>query len=313
MQNNKDIEILREVDENGEFEDIALVRNLENKTIIDTDKLNKMKQYQANKRDYDNFIDIAGGFSFMLVDTLKELHKDTRFTDSEKARIIFLGTYCSYETSGRYLLFNNNKYILKSHLQDLLEISNKKEFYTFYNKMVETRIIEEDYRGRFEIRLKWSSDYHFKGKASKNGTKSIDTVKNLYIMFMVLPFINKESGVLCNNPLVDDEEDSQPLELTDLAEMFGYPKPSMIKNKLLKCKLFGTNVFFVGDGMDMKKRRKYTRIFVNPFVASRSPKAPNPTLLALFPDTEKVLSERLKAKQNNKSGFFASNGEYFKY
>lgn len=337
MQNNKDIEILREVDENGEFEDIALVRNLENKTIIDTDKLNKMKQYQANKRDYDNFIDIAGGFSFMLVDTLKELHKDTRFTDSEKARIIFLGTYCSYETSGRYLLFNNNKYILKSHLQELLEISNKKEFYTFYNKMVETRIIEEDYRGRFEIRLKWSSDYHFKGKASKNGTKSINTVKtydrqiqslykekgtngksintpkNLYIMFMVLPFINKESGVLCNNPLVDDEEDSQPLELTDLAEMFGYPKPSMIKNKLLKCKLFGTNVFFVGDGMDMKKRRKYTRIFVNPFVASRSPKAPNPTLLALFPDTEKVLSERLKAKQNNKSGFFASNGEYFKY
>lgn len=304
--------------ETGEIKKGTFIEEGSNATIIDNDKINKMKEYQANKKNYDSFIDTAGGFSFMLVDTLKELHKDTRFTDADKARIMFLGTYCSYETSGRYLFFNNNKQILKSHLQQLLEITNKKEFYRFYNKLVETGIIEEEKLDRFTIRVKWNSDYHFKGKTSKNGTKSTDTVKaydrqiqslykekntkgkskntpkNLYIMFMVLPFINRKSGVLCNQPQIENEEDAEPLELKDLAEMFGYPKPSVIKNKLLQCKLYNTNVFFIGEGM--KDRKKYTRIYVNPFVSSRSPKAPNASLLAMFPDTEKAIVERLEAK-----------------
>ncbi|MFE1246063.1 hypothetical protein ACFW35_18290 [Fictibacillus sp. NPDC058756] len=330
---DKEIKIIDLVDENGELKTGAFIENYEG-GFYKKESVEKMKEYQAKKKDYDTFTDIAGGFSFMLVDTLKELHQDTRFNDMEKARLMFLGTFCSYETSGRYLFTNNNKPILKSDLQELFEISNKKEFYKFYNKLVETGIIEEDVRGRVEVRIKWNSKYHFKGKASKNATrstetvkaydrqiqtlymekdakgKSINTPKNLYVMFMVLPFINKESGVLCNlqqNPL---EDTCEPLELTDVAKMFGCSKASQIKTKLMNCKLYGTNVFFIGEGT--KDRKKYTRIYVNPFVSSRSGKAPNPSLLSMFPNTGKLIAEQLKAKQKKKAdGFYINEGKKF--
>jgi hypothetical protein len=318
VKTEKGIEIVEIVDENGETKTGAFIEDYQG-GFYKRESVEKMKKYQADKRNYDNFTDIAGGFSFMLVDTLKELHKDTRFSDMEKARLMFLGTFCSYETSGRYLLTNNNKYLLKSDLKELLEISNRKEFYKFYNKLVETEIIAEEVIDRKTIRLKWNSKYHFKGKATKNSTKSTETVKaydrqiktlykekdangrssntpkNLYILFMVLPFINSESGVLCNQQHNPIEEDCEPLELKDLAKMFGYPKPSIIKTKLMNCKLYGTNVFFIGEGM--VDRKKYTRIYVNPFVSSRSPKAPNASLLAMFPDTEKAILKNISKRK----------------
>ncbi|WP_096273927.1 hypothetical protein [Paucisalibacillus globulus] len=112
---------------------------------------------------------------------------------------------------------------------------------------------------------------------------------------MALPFINKESSVLCNQPLVELEEGAEPLELTNLSEVFCYPRHSIIKNKLMQCKLYNTNVFFIGEGM--KDRKKYTRIYVNPFVAGRSAKAPNTSLLEMFPDTEKAIVKNHKEKR----------------
>jgi hypothetical protein len=319
MNKTNETEFYREIDENGEIHDFAIIKNPQNKIIMNKEALQKKQEFLDIKKNYELFTDLVGGFSFMLVNTLKELHMNQHFNDMEKARIIFLGTYVSYESSGRYLMTNNNKYLLKSDIQELLEISNKKEFYKFYNKLIQYGIIEEEVLGRFEIKLKWNSKYHFKGSASQYGYsstetvkaydrqiqelykaknekgKSINTPKHLYILFMVLPFINSESGALCRNPLNQVEEDAEPLELKDLAEMFGYPKPNMIKTKMMNCKLYGTNVFFIGEGI--QNRNKYTRIYVNPFVASRSAKAPNPSLLAMFPNTEEVLAKRLTSQQ----------------
>lgn len=313
--------VIEIVDENGEYRKGAFIENYEGGVFYSKEAQEKMKQYQADKKDYTNFTDIAGGFSFILVETLIAFHKDSRFNDMEKARIMFLGTYCSYESSGRYLMTNNNRYLLKSHLQNLLEISNKKEFYKFYNKLVETGIIEEEVLGRFEIKLRWNSDYHFKGKTTKSNLKSTDVIKgydkqiqslykgkdsngksintpkNLYVMFMVLPFINTESNVLCNNPLKKHEEDAEPLQLNDLADMFGYAKPHMIKSRLLHCKLFDTNVFFIGEGSH--KGKNYTRIYVNPYVFNRSSKAPNASLQAMFPLTANTIIQRKKNTNSN--------------
>ncbi len=318
MVMKNDTEIIQIVDENGEVKTGLFIENYEG-GFYRKESIEKMKAYQAEKKNYELFQDIAGGFTFMLTDTLKELHNDTHFNDMDKARIIFLGTFCSYETSGRYLLFNNNKPILKNNLQELLEITNKKEFYKFYNKLIETGIVEEEKISRTEVKLKWNSKYHFKGKANKRGASSTDTVKtydnqiqelykakdakgknintpkNLYILFMLLPYINMESGVLCRQQHIQDETACKPLTLDDLAEMFDYPKTSLLKNKLLKCKLHETNVFFIGEGM--QNRKKYTRIFVNPFVANRSGKTPNTSLLAMFPDTEKAIVNHLQSKR----------------
>jgi hypothetical protein len=310
----------RIVYDDGTFEDVIPVSSLEGKMIVDQVAKQKQMKYFRDKKEYDNFSDIAGGFTFMLVDTLNAFHKDDRFTDIEKARIMYLGTYCSYKEAGRYLFTNNNRHILKSDLQDLLEMTNKKEFYKFYNKLVETEIIYGEVISRNEVRLKWNNQYHFKGDAKGNGIKSTDTVKtydnqiqalykekdasgksintpkNLYVLFMVLPFINAESGVLCLHPHNPVVEECQPLELDDLRDIFGYERITTLKTKLLGCKLYGTNVFFIGEGT--LDRKKYTRVFVSPFVASRSGnKAPNDSLLAMFPNTEKAIVEKLQEKR----------------
>ncbi|WP_413308817.1 hypothetical protein AA0X95_11050 [Bacillus sp. 1P10SD] len=317
-----DIELFRHITEDGEIQEKLIIHNPEGYVVEDKDAKVRKQKYYFNQKNYELFTDVVGGFTFMLVDTLKALHKDARFNDMEKARIMFLGTYVSYDDKGSYLMTNNNRFLLKKDLKGLLEISNEKEFYKFYNKMIETGILEEEVLGRFEIRLKWSSKYHFKGKASKGvagGTetvkaydrqiqalyqekdtkgKSVNTPKNLYILFMVLPFINVESGVLCHQQQNPIEDECQPIELNELAKMFDYAKPSTLKNKLLGCKLYSTNVFFIGEGM--KGRKKYTRIFVNPYVASRSGRVPNESLKAMFPNTEKAIVEKLQDKRKSK-------------
>jgi hypothetical protein len=320
MGSYKGLEVERIVFEDGTFDDYVSVGTLEGKVISDQEAVQKKAKYLRDKKSYDNFSDIVGGFSFMLVDTLKAFHQDDRFTDIEKARIMFLGTYCSYEEAGRYLFTNNNRHILKSDLPELLEMTNKKEFYKFYNKLVETSIIDEEAKNRNEVRLKWNNKYHFKGSTKSNGTKSTETVrtydnqiqalykeknekgksintpKNLYILFMILPFINSDSGVLCHQQRNPIEEDCQPLELDDLRVMFGYERVTTLKTKLLGCKLYGTNVFFIGEGT--LDRKKYTRIFVSPYVASRSgSKAPNESLLAMFPNTGKAIIQKLQDKR----------------
>ncbi|NMD72439.1 hypothetical protein HHO41_19395 [Bacillus sp. DNRA2] len=319
MTTFKGLETERIVFEDGTFEDYIKKSDLVGKTIIDNDVLKRKQEYYDNKKNYELFTDVVGGVTFMLVDTLKAFHQDVRFNDMEKARIMFLGTYVSYDDKGSYLMTNNNRYLLKKDLRGLLEISNEKEFYKFYKKMIETEILEEELLGRFEIRLKWNSKYHFKGKASKGGTggtetvkaydrqiqalykekdangKSVNTPKNLYLLFMVLPFINVESGVLCHQQQNPVEDGCQPIELNELAKMLNYTKASTLKNKLLGCKLYGTNVFFIGEGM--KNRKKYTRIFVNPYVAGRSGKMPNATLKAMFPETEKAIVQKLQEKR----------------
>jgi hypothetical protein len=317
----KGIEVERIVYDDGTFEDMIPVSSLKGKTIYDQKTINMKTKIMKDKKDYTKFSDVVGGFSFMLVDTLKAFHQDDRFTDIEKARIMFLGTYCSYEEAGRYLFTNNNRHILKSDLPELLEMTNRKEFYKFYKKLVESEIIYEEVKNRNEVRLKWNNKYHFKGGPKSNGTKSTETVrtydyqiqalykeknekgksintpKNLYILFMILPFINSDSGVLCHqqqNPIV---EDCQPLELDDLREMFGYERITTLKTKLLGCKLYGTNVFFIGEGI--LDRKKYTRVFVSPYVACRSGnKAPNEALVAMFPNTQKaIVQNRMDRKK----------------
>lgn len=165
------------ITEDGEvFEGIGVL-NPETKTIIDKEVTKQRKKYFAEKKNYEAFNDLVGGFTFMLAETITSLHKDTRFSDTEKARIIYLGTYCSYETSGRYLKFANNVPILKSHLQELLELSNNKQFYAFYNKLVQYKIITEEIVSPRETRLLWSAEYHFKGTAKGSGVKSTDVIK----------------------------------------------------------------------------------------------------------------------------------------
>ncbi|WP_404347499.1 hypothetical protein LG311_17870 [Sutcliffiella horikoshii] len=288
--------------ETGEIQDIMVITNPAEYTVISKEKEANKKAYIRGKENKEMFEELAGSFTFTLSSTIKELNQDQRFTPAEKTRIMFLGTYVTYQEQGSYLRHDNGNFILKNKLQDLFEIKNKKEFYTFYNKLVETGILSEDIEGRSKIYLKWNSKYHFKGKPSSSAQKEKNLVKtfdkqvrelykeknekgkavhtpnNLYTLFMVMPYIHPEANILCKFP-ENDLNTCEPLTINELAEMFGFSRSNDLKKKLFKVMLKGFPVFTI------QQNAFVSHILVNPFVVYRSGKAPNPALLIHFRDS----------------------------
>ena len=291
----------------GEIQTGILITNPKEYTIISKRSEAKRKEYLQGKQKKSEFDVIAGKFTFTLSSTIKQLNRDKRFSQTEKTRIIFLGTYVSYQEKGNYLVHDNGKPVLKNKLQSLLEMTNKKEFYKFFNKLVEAGIIQEKYINKSTIRIVWSSEYNFRGTAptsalkEKNLIKTFDrqirelyqekdskgkkvhTANNLYTLFMLMPYVHPESNMLCLHP--ENSIDSYPLTLTELAGMFGYNRTNDFKRKLFKVKLKGLPVFAtVSNG-------NFTHILVNPFIVYRSNKAPNEALMMHFDDTAERLTK----------------------
>ncbi len=297
-------------DENGEIVNGRFVPDNEQYIISSKEKEANKKAYLRGKENKELFEELAGRFTFTLSSTINELNQDQRFTPAEKTRIMYLGTYVTYQEQGSYLRHDNGNFILKNRLQELLEIKNKKEFYNFYNKLVKTGILSEEIEGKSKIYLKWNSKYHFKGSPSasaqkeKNLIKTFDkqvrelykeknekgkavhTPNNLYTLFMVLPYIHPEANILCKHP-ENDLNKCEPLTLPELAEMFGFSRSNDLKKKLFKVMLKGLPVFTI------QQNAFVSHILVNPFVVCRSSKAPNPALLVHFRDT----AVRLMTKQ----------------
>ena len=287
--------------ETGEILEGVLV-NPEQYNIYSKEKEANRKAFLRGQENKELFEELAGRFTFTLSSTIKELNQDQRFTPAEKTRIMFLGTYVTYQEQGSYLRHDNGNSILKNRLQELLEIKNKKEFYNFYNKLVETGVLSEVIEGKSKIYLKWNSKYHFKGKPSSSAQKEKNLVKtfdkqvrelykeknekgkavhtpnNLYTLFMVLPYIHPEANILCKHP-ENDLNTCEPLSINELAELFGFNRSNDLKCKLFKVMLKGLPVFTI------QQNAFVTHILVNPFVVYRSSKAPSPALLVHFKDT----------------------------
>ncbi|WP_368298535.1 hypothetical protein [Cytobacillus firmus] len=296
-------------DENGEVINGRFVPDNEDYLISNRQKEANKKKFLIGQENKTLFEDIAGRFTFTLSSTIKELNQDQRFTTAEKTRIMFLGTYVTFQEQGSYLRHENGNFILKNKLQELLEIKNKKEFYTFFNKLVDTGILIEEIEGKSKVYLKWNSKYHFKGSPSATAQKEKNLVKtfdkqvrelykeknekgkavhsptNLYTLFMVLPYIHPEANILCRYP-ERDLNTCEPLTLPELAEMFGFQRSNDLKRKLFKVLLKGLPVF------TMQQNVYETHIVVNPFIVYRTNKAPNSALLVHFRDTAKRLLKR---------------------
>lgn len=268
----------------------------------------QQKVFAERKSRNSLYDSIADSFTWSYINKLSELHQDERFTDDEKTRIMFLGTYVSYSDKGSFLVFPNGRYIRKKHLKGLLEITKDNKFYSFYNKLLDAGIITEvpDSEGR-KI-LKWSEQYHFKGKLPKgsgaeagifktydkqiqelyktkneNG-KALHSPKQLYTVFMVLPFVHYETNIICKNPNVPFEE-TEPLSIEELAKGLGFSRSNDLKRKMLQIELKDQPVF------SFIQNKKTTHITINPFVIWRQNQMPNKTLMLHFFDTAKRIAE----------------------
>lgn len=275
--------------------------------VVSKETIEKRKEYFYRKNRTDLFNEIADGFTFSNINKVSELHFDKRFTEDEKTRIMFLGTYVSYLSKGSYLTFSNGKPINKQHVRKLLEIKEERKFYSFYNKLLDFDIVEETVING-EIGLKWSEEYHFKGKlpkgagakagvlktydkqiqelyqAKKDNGKSMYSPKQLYTVFMMLPFVHYETNIICLNPN-EPFVDCNPLELSEIAKHLGFNRSNDLKRKLLKINLKEQPVF------KLDTTNKGTYITVNPFVVWRQNKMPEASLMVTFFDTAKRIAE----------------------
>ncbi|MFS0637303.1 hypothetical protein AB1K84_15495 [Mesobacillus foraminis] len=294
--------------ETGELFPQALIIAEPDKVVI-TKKatFQSRKDFLERKNRKGVFEELAEGFTFTYISKISELHEDERFTDDEKTRIMFLGTYVSYSKKGSFLTFSNGRLIYKHNLKTLLEISSDNKFYSFYNKLVETGIITEVPEGSIK-KLKWSNEYHFKGKLPKGSEgeasyiktydkqiqelykaknskeKALHSPKQLYTVFMLLPFVHYETNLICkfpNKPFTECE----PLDLNELAKGLGFNRSNDLKRKLMKISLKEQPVF------QFNITNKGTHITVNPFIVWRQNKLPDDALLVTFFDTARRIAE----------------------
>ncbi|MGD6815490.1 hypothetical protein ACQCVE_00250 [Metabacillus sp. 113a] len=292
-------------------------------TEDDKQRKSKWKEKMLAKKEHEK---LTGSFTFTLLSSIQGLIEDTSFTDDEKTRIMFLGTYVTYgESEYSKLQKGNGTPILKKHLQKLLMITHNKSFYQFYNRLIEKKIIIENGNGK-NAELYWTSKYHFKGKASLSHRKEKNLIKlydrqlrelytskdqkgrqkyrpsNLYILFCMLPFVNYETNLLSVNADIPASE-TRPLLLSELAIQFGLTRSSSLKRKLLNIKLADSPVFSIITEAD----KEYVR--VNPYIVWRNTSEPPEAITQTFKATKEFLISRQEALPGKRlRNYLESNG-----
>jgi hypothetical protein len=218
---------------------------------------------------------------------------------SDLARLLFLATYTSYPTRGDtygYLRHDNGNYISKKGLFGLLKMSRSK-FEEFYGKLTKNQIIDE-----VEDKLAVNPTYFYRGDFSKVKSIADDmqrtrvfrkTVRELYheyngrkikqlgLIYAVLPFIHFKYNILSHNPGEQSSNHVKPMRLGELADKLGYSKATKLKEALREIRFDKKPVFqFVEDESDTRKKK----IIVNPAVVFASNNEGLEAIKVLFND-----------------------------
>lgn len=252
-----------------------------------TDKLHIEPVISATQREGHNIKkeltqheENNGGFIFAFFNAMQALNK--RFpslTQSDLARLMFIGTYISYnkgETSHCYLRYDNGVKINKKSLGELLNMSRNR-YSEFYKKLISEDIIKElpegiavnptvFYRGENLETIK--GDYQYTRifrKTARELYEKFDgrSIKKLGVIYSILPYVNFNFNIICNNPQQVKNDKLEAMKLTDLADRLGYDDYKHLLKTMREIKYEDKPVFkFVDDGKD--RRRSY--IIVNPNV-----------------------------------------------
>ncbi|URJ51253.1 hypothetical protein [Paenibacillus polymyxa] len=222
-----------------------------------------------------------GGFVFALFKGCETfVERFPSLSQSDYARVMFLGTYTSYD--GGRLQHDNGRPIKRAGLADLLGM-HRVRYSELHRKLVAESIISEDeetgdlymnpsifYRGEIKKENTYDlSEYRYICMFRNTVRSLYETygkgreVKQLAILYAVLPFINFNTNIVCFNPEETQEDRLQPMDVERLAALLGYKDAQKLRKALDAVKLNGKNVFLlVPDVHDKRKRR----VIVNPRV-----------------------------------------------
>lgn len=274
-----------------------LVEHYEPAPVFSDDQKHAIKDLSKlgmHHEEHGGFVSAFYEQSIPINDQLPEL------TQSDYARLIYLATYTGYperRNNFGYLRYDNQYYVTKDGLFDLLQMSRNK-FNEFYKKVIDCGILEETDAGKIIM----NPFYFYRGNHAEIGgiigdRQSIrvyrKTIRNLYkqcngrkikqlgLIYAVLPFINLKFNIIAHNPDEQDPKFVKPMKLGDLADKLGYAKISTLKSALRSVRYGNKPVFqFVEDEADNRMRK----IIVNPAVIYGSNGESLDAIKALFND-----------------------------
>ncbi|MCM3786892.1 hypothetical protein M3221_00410 [Domibacillus indicus] len=234
------------------------------------DSLNAIAELAEHQKEH-------GGFVFAFFDAAQTM--DGQFptlTQSDLARLMFIGTYAAWETG--QLKHDNGRPIDKKGLAELLNVS-RPAFGTFYKKLVAEEIIREKdgdlfvnaavfYRGNLGDVRKQLGDVQYTRLFRKTVRELYElyggrAIKQLAIIYSVLPFVNFNFNVICYNPEESNVDLVRPMTLDKLAAALGYKDTHKLVTALRKIKHNNQSVFGLFEIDGDKRARK---VVVNPSV-----------------------------------------------
>lgn len=196
--------------ETGEFEEFGYGKFTPEEVLEQRRKYfeeqKKFKEIQLGYKDY-------GNFSWLIFKYCEELFPNMKL--GHLTRLLYLSTFITYDG---ILKTCDKVYMTKANMNNVLKLSTK-QFYEFYNEMITNNIIIED---KEKDCLFINTDFFFKGNINdKNKYNNLvrlnhDSIRKLYentpvskhktlaYVFKLIPYINKEYNILCENPLEED-------------------------------------------------------------------------------------------------------------
>ncbi|WJM61087.1 hypothetical protein QTN46_16725 [Bacillus amyloliquefaciens] len=188
---------------------------------------------------------------------------------SDLARLMFIGTYTGWGDG--QLKYDNGKPIDRSGLKKLVGMSPNK-FKGFYENLKKEAVLREEGDSIF-----MNSAVFYRGKHSdiKRVTRDMQytrlfrdmvrdlyemyngrTIKQLAIIYAVLPFVNFNFNIIAYNPNESNEDIVEPIPLDKLAALLGYKDTSRFKTALNKIEYDGKPVFgFFEISGDRRKKK----------------------------------------------------------
>lgn len=216
-----------------------IIKDEEGKVYIEWRKGDKLtnkeqqegfKKHNTKKKVYSKIQEEYGDFYFKQRKSIKGFEVNTD-ENSDLARLLYALTYMDYD---RILKTENGAYIDKSVLFKIIGV-DRKIFNKWFNKMVEENIfmyLDETY-------IAVMDEEYIKGTLPqiKNShyTKLFNnTIREIYetnkgknmnamgLIFKMIPFIHKDTNMVCVNPKVLDESKIKYVNTVQIANELGY-------------------------------------------------------------------------------------------
>jgi hypothetical protein len=217
-----------------------------------------------------------GGFVFAFFNARQTMSEAfPTLSQADLARVMFIGTYVAFGT-GR-LQYDNGVAINKKALGELLGLS-RNTFNVFYKSLVECEIIAEQGKDIFVNPTLFYYGYQSEVKQMTKDLKYTrlfcKTVRDLYtlyngkalkqlaLVYSVLPFVNFQFNILAYNPEEMFADQVRPITIDKLAALLGYQRADKLAEALRKLKYDGKSVF----GMFELDDKRYKKVVINPRV-----------------------------------------------